>query len=139
MRLLLLILMFALLPLRSWALGGMPVEMHATPIAATKIIAAQAKPVALEHQIVQNINPAHHECHSPVQTTPGDPNFQLTDHSAPSVPCLSCDDCALCHTLAAMTEPDLSGPPLPPHGLRPTSRDHFDSALSALSLKPPIT
>jgi len=140
MRLLLLILMIALLPLRSWAIAGEPNEAHSATAFAINKIAIQAQPDYPKYSIDQDEASTHPACHTSVQTTPSVLSADsLKDHANPSVPCLSCDDCALCHTLAAMSALSLSDAPLAFNWLRPTGSDQFHSALSALSLKPPIS
>jgi len=140
MRLLLLILMIALLPLRSWAAVGEPTEAHSATVTAINKIAIQANSNYPKSSIDQDEASTHHACHTSVQTTPNVlAADSLKDLAQPSVPCLSCDDCALCHTLAAMSALSLSDAPLAFNWLRPTGSDRFHSALSALSLKPPIS
>lgn len=151
MRLLLLILMIALLPLRSWALVGEPVEAQTVALNAIKKVAAQAQFKASTGQISKNSLHAHADCHpltpSADSTAAPEPALALEGESTKASmaeldlsksTCASCSDCALCHTLAPTLELGVSAAPAPSHWLRPGSKDQFDSALAALSLKPPI-
>jgi cytochrome c553 len=121
MRFLLLILMIALLPLRSWALVGEPPSPHPTTFVAIEETASE------------------HPCHSSLSSTSENAaQTSQAKHPAQQTTCSTCGDCALCHTLATTSTPLLPAPPLLSHWLRPNSGDRFDSALAALSLKPPI-
>jgi hypothetical protein len=142
MRLLLLILMIALLPIRSWALMAELLPHHSATFFATEKEAAQAKPAALKSLNSADITHEHY-CHSTLQSTPEVVLEGLTEASpplqaAPETNCSTCGDCATCHTLAAVSAPKAATPLLLSHWLRPSSSAHFDSALAALSLKPPI-
>jgi cytochrome c553 len=142
MRLLLLILMIALLPLRSWALVAQPLPHHPATFLAIEKEATQAQPAAPKGLNSANIAPEH-PCHSALQNTneavvEGLVESGPTLQSAPETNCSTCGDCATCHTLAAMSAPQIATPPLLSHWLRPSSSAHFDSALAALGLKPPI-
>lgn len=138
MRFLLLILMIALLPLRSWALVAEPSSAHLATFNAIKKEAAKAQPELPEATIGSIKSPEHH-CHPVAQSTSeGVDQASQAMPPTPQAPCSSCADCALCHTLATTSTPLLPSPPLLSHWLRPNGGDRFDSALAALSLKPPI-
>ena len=130
MRFLLLALLIALLPLRGWA-GGAP---------AIEKIATQAQPTASTGQFDINSKPTHSDCHGHVDValrmvsaTAQDPVNQ--SHCPAQT---SCGDCQMCHTLAVVATPVVP-PVMPLPYEQPRAADtHFDSALSTLSLKPPI-
>lgn len=136
MRLLLLILMIALLPLRSWALVAEPSSTHQAHANAIKKEAALAQPVALKSQLSSK---TEHHCHAAPGSTPQAVlALDQSNNTDPQPPCPSCSDCVLCHSLAATFAPLVPASPQLSNELRPSSGDRFDSALAALSLKPPI-
>ena len=137
MRLLLLILMIALLPLRSWALVVEPSSTHQVHLSAIKKEALLAQPAVLTSQLSSK---AEHHCHAAPSSAPeavlASPHPDTTD---PQPTCPTCGDCVLCHSLAATFAPLLPASPQLSNELRTSSGDRFDSALAALSLKPPIS
>jgi hypothetical protein len=145
MRLLLLILMIALLPLRSWAAVGVPIEAQAVVLSAIKKVAGQAKLTPPTIQITQKIAHPHEACHpltptaAPAAASAAEPaKTSVATLAQPKSPCTSCTDCALCHTLAPEPGLGVSAAPVPSNGQRPGGKHRFDSALIGLSLKPPI-
>lgn len=136
MRYLLIILMFALLPLRSWALVAEPSSPHQAHLSAIKKEASTAKQAVLISQLSSKIE---HHCHtapgSTLEAVLASPHPDTTD---PQPTCPSCGDCVLCHSLTATFAPLVPASPQLSNELRPSSGDRFDSALAALSLKPPI-
>ena len=143
MLLLLLILMIALLPLRSWAAVGVTIEARAVALFAIKKVAAQAKHTTPTVQIAQKTAHPHEACHPLTPTAApasvGEPTkTSVTALAQPKSPCTSCTDCALCHTLAPEPGLGVSSTPVPSHWQRPGGKHRFDSALTGLSLKPPI-
>jgi len=153
MRFLLLILMIALLPLRSWALVGEPIEAQTVALIAIKKVAGQAQQKAPTGQIAQKTSLPHADCHpltpsanptatataAPASASAAEPaKASVAEIDASKSTCASCSDCAMCHTLAPAPMLGLSAAPAPSHWLRPGGKDHFDSALAALGLKPPI-
>ena len=128
--------MIALLPLRSWALVAEPSSPHQTHLAAIKKEAGLAQPAVLKSQLSST---TEHHCHTaPGSTLEAVPALDQSNNTDPQPPCPSCGDCVLCHSLAATFAPLVPASPQLSNELRPSSGDRFDSALAALSLKPPI-
>ena len=128
MRLLLLILMIALLPLRSWALVGGPIEAQAVSLSAIK-------KTAHSHADCHPLNPSA----APAAASAAEPaKASVAELDSSKSTCASCSDCALCHTLAPAPGLVVSAAPMPSYWQRPGGKHRFDSALTGLSLKPPI-
>lgn len=129
MRRLVLILMIAMLPLRTWAGDVMAIDMAAGPPVAS----AQALQT---HAAVDAATTAHHQA----PAASGD----CDDHAGKSplaaqAHCKTCVTCQICHSVAIVMQvpavmPQLVDTPVPAIGTL-----HFTSAERALSQKPPIS
>lgn len=128
MRLLVLALMIALLPLRSWAGDLMAMDMAAQSLAAAQAPAAPAAP--------PHWHPAHADGQDLHHAVAPDP-----DHADGHVgaDCGSCAGCDICHSVALTTVlPQALAPALP--ALAPQSRQpRYASAEPAPGFKPPIS
>ncbi|TAH13569.1 MAG: hypothetical protein EAZ11_01650 [Curvibacter sp.] len=120
-RLVLLLILIALVPLRTWAGDAMAIQMAAQASAASLSTAA-------------NPPSAHSDCHE----------MQAEPVSAPLAgttadPCATCASCQACFTVGIAIFPRQATTPPLPHGLPQASNAHFTSAVLALGHKPPIS
>ncbi|MEO8121069.1 MAG: hypothetical protein ABI606_17325 [Rhodoferax sp.] len=140
MRLLLLALMIALLPMRGWAGDVMTMEMASGQPIAMQNIASTAYSTGARG--IFSINSGNSPADCPEHAgaamamnadtpTPHDPAAQDN--------CGSCSICQICHTVALTSDvvPDVNVIPLPL--LQPEDGLQFASAVAALRLKPPIS
>jgi hypothetical protein len=140
MRFLLLALLIALLPLRGWAGGAGALKISPNSVVAIEKIATHAHPARSTALLDINSKTTHPDCHGHAdETSSGASTTAQTPVSPSHCPSkTSCGDCQMCHTLAVVATPVLPQVMPLPHGLPRVEGIHFDSALSALSLKPPI-
>jgi len=115
-RVLLLLILVALLPLRGWAGDAMAIQM-ATQAHSSRLAAAADAP------------PAHAKCHE-MQAEPTSP---AQDH------CETCASCQACFTVAITIPAMPSATQTLPHGLPQAASAQFTSAILALGHKPPIS
>lgn len=120
MRRFFIVLMIALLPLRSWAGDVMTVEMAVGQLAG----------------VVQTASKTTSDCHGQNSTAS---NADSVDDSATDARCDTCGTCQLCHSvaLADFSFSDLASLTTP--SLLFSDSTGFASAPRALSLKPPIS
>jgi hypothetical protein len=140
MRLLLLALMIALLPLRGWVGEVMEMEMIAGPPIAIQNIATTAYSTGARGIFSINSRNSPADC-----TNHAEAAMDLhADTPAPHDPaaqddCGSCDNCQICHSVELTSDviPGVNVIPLPL--LQPGDGLQFASAVAALRLKPPIS
>lgn len=140
MRHIFVILMIAMLPLRSWAGDLMAMDMTTQHINAISFIASSAYDTRTRGTFDTN------------QTT--DPGFECPGHvPTASVPisvvnaadtpadghCSTCGVCQICHVVALAQTTVWLAPTFIPPALAPIGGTRFTSALPALGLKPPIS
>ena len=120
MRRFFILLMIALLPLRSWAGDVMTLEMAVGQLSGTVHAAIQEAP----------------DCHGQNSTlsSGGSVNDSATDGR-----CDTCGTCQLCHSVALADFSFSELPSLAAPSLLSSDSTGFASAPSALSLKPPIS
>lgn len=116
-RLFVLLILIALLPLRSWAGDAMAIQMAAQ--AHGSRMAAPAE---------------HANCHE----MQADAMRAAQDKPAPDS-CATCAFCQACFTIAIALPPLSAGAQAQPHGLPLAGSVQFTSATLALSHKPPIS
>jgi hypothetical protein len=126
MRVVLLILLIALAPLR-----GMANELMATRMATTLAMSVSA-PAA-----VGDTHAGGHHCEEMAQV----PHHaeQLAPTVATHDGCENCSLCQMCASAALPAELSVALPVFGPQMQVPTRTDHFASALAALAEKPPIS
>lgn len=120
-RLLLIVVLLVMVPLRTWAGDAMAIQMAARSSAntASSVISAPAP------------------CHAtPAQASPA-----AHDHSthATHAPCASCAVCQACASVALLAPAPRALSPALPHALPQTGHDLYTSVTVALSHKPPIS
>ncbi|PQA78562.1 hypothetical protein [Rhodoferax sp. TS-BS-61-7] len=120
-RLVLLLILIALVPLRAWAGDAMAIQMAAQTRAADMVAAASPPP-------------AHSNCHE-MQAEPA--TAPQTSHTAD--PCATCASCQACFTVALVVPALQSATQALPHGLPRAASAQFTSAVLALGHKPPIS
>lgn len=126
MRVVLLILLIALAPLR-----GMANELMATRMATTLAMSVSA-PVA-----AGDTHAGGHHCEEMAQAPhhAGQPATTVATHDG----CENCSLCQMCASAALPAELRVALPVFGPQMQVPTRTDHFASALPALAEKPPIS
>jgi hypothetical protein len=132
MRILLLALMIALLPLRGWMGNAMAVDM-----ALQAVVKAQKTGPAMPAGAVIDAE-ASMPADCPMHAQSADKTAAATDAEMSGVHCNACDTCELCLALATSTWPDAAlafAPRIAPlaTGYRFSSADRFSS------FKPPIS
>jgi hypothetical protein len=140
MRLLLLALMIALLPLRGWVGDAMATEMAFSQSFATKNVAGDEDATRATGHFHVNSGVPHTECHGHTGAA-GDVRAEASapqDHAAHGQ-CTSCSACQICHTVALTAATANTADVSLPHQLRPAGGIQFASAVSAPYLKPPIS
>jgi hypothetical protein len=120
MRVLLLALMIALLPVRGWVGHAMAVDMAAQQAQAASMLPASSDTSAMSPDC-----PMH--AHGGGGETPAEAH------------CSSCNTCQLCLALASFVWPSLASAPPVPHAEPLGGGDQFSSAEGLASLKPPIS
>lgn len=133
MRVLLLALMIALLPLRGWVGDVMAMEMASGHSYAMQNIATPAYPAGAEASFSTNSGRSHSECHDAV-AAPGASlsTAELADQG-------DCLDCQICHITAVPSAMGLDVHVTRPPLLQPRGGIQFASATPAPRLKPPIS
>ena len=126
MRVVLLILLIALAPLR-----GMANELMATRMATTLAMSVSAPAAAGDTHAgghhCEEMAQAPHHAEQPAST--------LATHDG----CENCSLCQMCASAALPAELRVALPVFGPQMQVPTRTDHFASALAALAEKPPIS
>lgn len=116
MRVLFLVLLIAVLPLRLWAGEAVAVNM------------------ASQHEVaVQSPCPDHHAASMGDSTSPSDPSDNAVHNH-----CGTIGGCNICHTAVATTAFNTLPPVALPRGMAPSDEVPFASATAEPSLKPPI-
>jgi hypothetical protein len=126
MRLLLLVFMIALLPVRGWVSDAMAIDM-----AAQQMRMAQQAPG----------EPMAEDCPMNAQTSavPSvDAPVDASQANETASPC-NCNACDLCLALASLTFSRVAAVAFVPHAPPPASGTRFSSAERGLNLKPPIS
>ena len=124
MRRYLIILMIALLPLRSWAGDVMAVSMS-----------VQALTAASSDIVVQQASGAMEDCAG----HPDSESEALMEGAADDGHCKTCVTCQICHSVALVSIDVLASGPSDVNRLKSTSASTFASATLADSVKPPIS
>jgi hypothetical protein len=122
MRVLLLALMIALLPVRGWVGHAMAVDMAAQQ----SQVAAMAPSFASD-----GASAMPPDC--PMHAQSGSEETPAEAH------CSSCNTCQLCLALASFAWHSLASTPPVPQAEPPGGGEHFSSAEDVSSLKPPIS
>lgn len=120
-RLVLLLILIALVPLRAWSGDAMAIQMAAQAHATSAELAAG--PPA-----------AHTNCHEMQAESAPTPQPHNTQD-----PCATCASCQACFTVALVMPATQPATQALPHGLPPTASAEFTSAILALGHKPPIS
>ncbi|MEO6626622.1 MAG: hypothetical protein ABIN37_17615 [Burkholderiaceae bacterium] len=131
MRLLLLILMMALLPLRGLA-GDVMAIRTATHLPSNTAVVATAIPVAA----VAVAAASHADCMGRADATPEQGPFQGTGSSGH---CTTCPSCQVCFSAALPVLPAIWSTASLPNTVPRIGASVFFSAVSAPGLKPPIS
>lgn len=143
MRVLLLALMIALLPLRGWVGDAMAMEMVAAtlqqPRIAINFIASHADMARGTAQFeVHHEAMVHADCPGHTATTSGSDTPTDSQHQADAADCATCAACQICHTVALTPIPLQMASAALPTVQPPSSSHHFASAERAPGFKPPI-
>ncbi len=129
MRHLILVLMIALLPLRTWAGDLMAIDMASGALAASASAsdhaAAAGDAAAAHHQMT-----TASECEGHAGTSPTE--------SAAQAHCKTCVTCQICHSVVILTQAPVVMPPVLAPPASAIGAPRFASAERALSQKPPI-
>jgi hypothetical protein len=120
-RLVLLLILIALVPLRTWAGDAMAIQMAALASAAT--LSTSANPLS-----------AQSDCHE-MQAEPA--SAPLAGSTAD--PCATCASCQACFSAGIALLPRQAATQPLPHGVPHARSAHFTSAVLALGHKPPIS
>lgn len=136
MRVLLLALLIALLPLRGWVGDVMAMEMVSGHSNAMKDIATPDYSAGAGVSFSSNSGASHSECHDAVTAT--DASLNTADLTGQG-DCSDCSACQICHTAAVTPavrrDVHATLPPL----LHPQGGTQFASTIPAPRLKPPIS
>jgi len=143
MRLLLLALMIALLPLRGWVGDAMAMELMAATLQstedATDLIAHHPNKTRANTEFDAQPEELHHaECpgHAAMTGTPADSQHHAD--GANGSDCATCAACQICHTIALTPMTLHIASAALPARLPQASSHHFSSAERATGFKPPI-
>ncbi len=126
MRVLLLALMIALLPVRGWVGNAMAVDMAAQQVATAQQAAPDAEPGAAASAMPD-------DCPMFAQASQADTPVADGAH------CNGCNTCELCLALASFTWPGLQAASFTPHAEPLAGGTLFTSADRASGFKPPIS
>jgi hypothetical protein len=130
MRILLLALMIALLPVRGWMGNAMALDMASQAVAQ-----AQKTGAGVSAQADAAMPP---DC--PMHAQQADPDAYSADAAAAgTVHCNGCDTCELCLALATATWPDGVRPTITRHAAPLAAGYRFSSADRFSTQKPPIS
>lgn len=143
MRILLLALMIALLPLRSWVGDAMAMEMVANTLSDTEIatnFAAHRTDNTRAKAQFDNQPAAMNHADCPGHTAMVASSDSPADdaHQAHAADCATCAACQICHTMALTPMALQITSTALPAGLPQASSHHFASAERAPGFKPPI-
>ena len=138
MRLLLLALMIALLPLRSWVGDVMATEMVLQHSYAAKSIVNDAYSAGAKDHFNVNSEALHTNCHDLAAAVAGT-NGPESQADAQHGHCSTCSACQICHTVAVTAMASAVAEFSLPHVLRPADSVRFASTVSTPYLKPPIS
>ncbi|WP_431097614.1 hypothetical protein [Polaromonas aquatica] len=133
MRVLLLALMIALLPVRGWVGHAMAVDMAAQQVMQAQQAAPAAEPGA-EASAMPEDCPMHAQASSPAELA-GSTETPAADGSH----CEGCNTCQLCLALASFTWEGPSHAAFAPHAEPLAGGSNFSSADRASGFKPPIS
>lgn len=140
MRLLLLIFMIALVPLRGWAGDTMVLDMAAKQMTAINNIATPALSTPATGLFYQNTASIHPDCVGHLDAANDAVSAAPVAADKPDDgQCKTCGACQMCHTAALSASIDTAVATTPQHLKRPLGSTLFASALTALRLKPPIS
>ena len=140
MRHLFVILMIALLPLRSWAGDLMAIDMATQHVNAIIFIANNTHDTGTRGTFDTNqaANPGS-ECSGHVATASGAISVVNAADTPADGHCSTCGVCQICHVVALAQTTVWLAPTFIPPALAPIGGTRFTSALPALGLKPPIS
>lgn len=140
MRHIFVILMIALLPLRSWAGDLMAVDMATQHINAISFIANSAYEVGTTGTFDKNqaADPGS-ECPGHVATASSPISVVNAADTTADGHCSTCGVCQICHVVALAPTTVRLAPTFISSTVAPFGGTRFTSALSALGLKPPIS
>lgn len=143
MRVLLLALMIALLPLRGWVGDAMAMEMVAATLQQPEIamnsvashadMARETTPFETRHEAM-----VHADCPGHAATASGSDTPAGSQHLADAADCATCAACQICHTVALTPIPLQMASAALPTVQPQSSSHHFASAERAPGFKPPI-
>lgn len=139
MRVVLLILLIALAPLRGMANEGMATRMATTLAMSVSAPAAAGDTHAGGHhceEMAASVQPANSP---PMATHHGDMHPDTTAATASHDGCENCSLCQMCASAALPAELRVALPVLVPQLQVPAHTDRFASAPAALAQKPPIS
>jgi hypothetical protein len=139
-----LILMIALLPLRSWAGDIMAMEMASQHLNAITLIAETTDDTWVNghfgSQTSAETARSTADCPGHVAMAPQEsPGAVDAVDSAPNGHCSTCGVCQICHTVALASATLWLAQSFATSSLLPFGSSRFTSALPALGLKPPIS
>ena len=125
-RVLIILLLLALVPLRSWAADVMAIQMAGQTHATIDVLTQQPTPAETVA--------AHANCHEAQALSAAAP-----ETSTSLDPCTACAACQACFTVALIVPALDSAAQVLPHGLPQSAVAQFTSATIALGQKPPIS
>jgi len=144
MRMMLIIVMMALAPLRAWAGDAMAIGMAAAQVAVTAPATSQPALVAAaaarsSGQVDTDIS-AHADCagHGAIEVAAVQDSDASQDDAA-SIHCPTCSFCQVCSSPGLATTGSLTGTIRFVHAVPLTGGTHFTSAERAPGFKPPIS
>ena len=129
MRVLIIVLLLALTPLRAWAADSMAVQMATQGLGPSD---AQASAVRAAEPVVHCSGMAEHHAET-------SPEAEEENKSFEGGPCHNCAACQMCATVALIAPPTAGVAGLQVHRLPWASVPSFSSAVLAPSQKPPIS
>lgn len=143
MRILLLALMIALLPLRGWVGDAMAMEMVASALHGTEnaidFAATRADNTRAEARFeAQPVAMDHADCQGHMAMATSSDNPADDTHQAHAADCATCAACQICHTVALTPMAWHIGTYALPAVQPQASSQHFASAECAPGFKPPI-
>jgi hypothetical protein len=133
MRVLLLAVMIALLPVRGWVGHAMAVDMAAQQVMQAQQATPDAEP-GVEALAMSEDCPMHAQASGPVEPA-GDPGAPVAEGSH----CKGCNTCQLCLALASFTWVGPQPTAFTPHAEPLAGGSNFSSADRASGFKPPIS
>ena len=137
MRLLLVALMIALLPLRGWMGNAMAVDMALQQVVMTQSAARDKTRMPGEDAAMATSTAMPEDCPMSAQHQGGK---SVGDGQAEGAAAsCNCNSCELCLALATFAFPTLATTTFTPHAEPPSHGTRFSSAERVFSLKPPIS